>query len=157
MGFDNLWFEKRCCFQVCPIPEDDAKQSWSIHQASDIAMKTGPWPHLQVRKYRKGEGEIFQAETISDTVMNLLQMSFYMSTTWLLKILYYILVEFKSTTSFQPKQSARLLSRPQVQTTRRKIEGLKLWDFDPSLDLFVIIKAKLLLDSNFHFLENSRI
>ena len=46
------------------------------------------------------------------------------------------LVEFKSTTSF-PKQSARLLSRPQVQTARRKIEGLILWDLIWSITGFI--------------------
>ena len=99
-------------------------------------MKTGPWPYLQFRKYQKGEWKIVHAKRTSDTAMSLLQMSFYMSTTWLLKILYYFLVEFKSTTSF-PKQSARLLSRPQVQTARRKIEGLILWDLIWSITGFI--------------------
>lgn len=49
------------------------------------------------------------------------------------------------------------MSRPQVETAKGEIQGLKLRDFDSSLDLFAIIKAKLLLDPNFHFLENSRI
>ena len=90
-SFDNLCFEKRCCFQLCAIPEDDTKQSWSINQGSDIAMKTEPWPYLRLRKYQKGEGKIVHAKTISDTVISLLQLSFYVSTTWLLKILYYVL------------------------------------------------------------------